>query len=568
MTEPLSAVLGIVKSTWRAVEFARNAYHARGDATQLWARTNDLYLLIEKIDSLTQEHPDAFDEDIILIVQKALVASNRTLDELARRCLKLGDRDDLTLWSQIYRPVSFTLSSESIQKFEQQLQTNIMSVQIAFFLLGRGEQQELTRRVKDLLGVLETAMDFIARNTMRTPRSTEVSDGLDSTLAALESLDECVEAATSTMTVHSILTASPQTLSVEENEAIESPLQRLASMETRAWSEVAERSSCSLIQTERSESINSIALIDAIKDHSRNEFHRLLDNNINVNGADVERYTPLMHTIFQHEAPCDECFSYMHKLLQLSVDADAVREGETALHLSVKHDNLEAAKALLKRGATIDASPPDTPLMLAVQSNKPAFVELFLAATPTPDVNVVDRDNWGLIHHATWQNRKDVLRILLKCNKTMQLNMDLDARCAMDWTPLMRLAENAERSKSVKLATMLLDYGADVNATDCCGCSALYYAVTRGTYTPQRDEFVRLLLNNGVETEAVQAKVSKGLLDRYPALKPEQNPAATELSHTSSCGRELARYSLNQYTGSPFLVPVAAAAAAYWSSPG
>ena len=509
-----------MKSTWRTVEFVRSAYHARGDATQLWSRTNDLYLLIEKIDSVVREHADPLQEDVVLIVQKALKASNRTLDELARRCLNLGDRDDLTLWSKMARPICFTLSADSIQKFEQQLQTNIMSVQIAFFLLGRGEQQELTRRVNDLLSTLEIAVAYIARHTPRTRQFSHALDQPARSFAALETLDECVEAATSTMTARTVLTASPQMLGAEEDGMLGSQLYRLASQESQAWGEIAGRPSRSTTSTERTRaSVGSTALIDAIKYHSREEFQRLLDDGINLNGTDDEGYTPLMHTIIHHDTSCNECLRSMHALLQLSIDVDASNNGDTALHMSVKHDNLGAARALLNKGASIDVSLPNTPMMLAAQSRKVAFVELFLTSTPSPDVNTIDRDGWSIVHYAVWKNSKDMLLTLLKNNEALHLNMNIDARCSMDWTPLMRLAENADHPKSVQLATILLDYGADVNAVDLCGSSALHYAISSGTYSPQRNDFIRLLVERGADVDAVRSKASKGVVDRFPALR-------------------------------------------------
>lgn len=485
----------------------------------MWARANDLHLLVERIDAVTQEYAAPIDGDIVLIIQRALKASNRTLDELARRCLNLGDRDDLNVWRRMTRPVGFILSSESIQKFEQQLQTNIMSVQIAFFLLGRGEQQEMTRRVNDLFAVLESAVQFIAQHKPFTGHPSEAWNASRPSLAALEDLDGCVEAATSTMTSHNMLTVSSQSLPHGQNEASESPLQQLATRESEAWGEIAGQPSRTVIRTGRISAAISIALIDAIKRHSREDFQGLLDDSIDINYPDDQGYTPLMHTTCQHKQTCDDCVQMMRTLLEHNVDVDVSRKGETALHMSVEHENIEAAKALLQKGANIDASYPDTPLMLAVQSDKPGMVEFLLTSTSTPNVHMNDRDNWGLIHHATWHNSISILRTLLACNNTLNLNMDLNARCTMDWTPLMRLAENAERSKSIALATMLLDHGADVNAVDMCERSALYYAVTEGTYSPRRNEFVRLLVEKGADVDAVREQAPKRVVERFAALR-------------------------------------------------
>jgi ankyrin repeat protein len=522
-----------VKSTWRTLELIKSAYNARNDATQLWARTTDLYLLVEKIDLVLQEHNDPVQDDIVTIVGRALEASNRTLDELARRCVNLGDREDLSLWDRMAGPVRFTLSAESIQRFEQQLQTNIMSVQIAFLLLGRGEQQELTRRVNDLLGVLETAVELIAQQTASTLPRQDALNTSEPPFPALDILGDIVEVATNTRAVQNVLTASPLSFASEEGESSDSPLLRLVSQESEEWGRIAERPPRSTAGINQTRSISSLALIDAIRNHSRADFQRLLDEGANTNGTDDEGFTPLMYTIKQHETPCNECFRCMRMLLDRNVDVNASNNGFTTLHMSVKKDNLEAAKALLENGAYIDPSIPITPLMLAVKSNKVTFVELFLASDPRPDATVVDADGWGLVQHAVWRECKDALLLLLESNKMMELNLDIDARCAMDRTPLMRLAEHAEQSKSVKLATILLDYGADVNAVDACSRSALHYAITEGPAKTQRNDFVQLLLDRRAEIGTVRSKAPKRF-DQFPALKRKADMSRRDSAHSAS----------------------------------
>jgi ankyrin repeat protein len=469
--------------------------------------------LIEKIDSVVKENGEPSDEELKRIVQKALEASNRTLNELARRCLNLGDKDDITHIYRLTRPIYFTLSSKSIQRFEHELQINIASAQFAFSVLYLEERQDLIRQIKALRKTIEAAIE----DTTRKPSPLDdILGRLDASPVAIKDLDICIEAKSITTTKSSTSAASHPVQQKEENDAYGSPLALLTSQEKHAW-EALRTETLRLHDIEKTpNAADSMPLIEAIVQHSP-AFQQLLDDDINMNGTDDRGYTPLMHTVSQHGKTCDECLQCMHKLLQLRVDMDATNNGDTALHLSVKGRHLVAAKALLEKGARIDTLSPNTPLMLAIKSNQPAFVDLFLSHRA--DITVVDDAKWGLLHHAVWRNCVESLLTLLEKTKAMNLNLDLDARCAVNWTALMHLAQNAQRSSNFRLAQILLDHGADVNVTDVCGYSALYYAITMGTGSSQRNNFIRLLLERGVNVEAVRSQVSKRALDRFPVLR-------------------------------------------------
>jgi hypothetical protein len=413
--------------------------HARNDVRQLWERMNDLFALVRKVDSVVAGHTEPFDQDIIPIVKKALTASNRTLDELARRCLNIGDKDDLTLLSRMTRPVYFTLSSKSIQKFDQQLQTNIISVQIALNLLDRGEQQDLARKIEVLLIALEAAVGIIASSIYSSQ-----TDMLDHPLLSsveLKALDSRMEAATNTTTHFSTALPRSQGCVTDEEEVRGSPIDLLTTEETLAWGSVDRQILGITIANAATLAGYSGSLIEAIIEHTAGRFQQLLDDGVDINWIDNQGYTPLMHTLFQHDKNCKECLGCMSLLLQRNVKINAENHGITALHMAVMHNHIDAVQLLLEKGADIDASYPSTPLVMAVRRDESTIAELLLMFGPS--INMVDKAGWGLVHHVVWRDRRQALCVLLEQNKSKDLKLDLNAHCVADWTPLMHLAENA-----------------------------------------------------------------------------------------------------------------------------
>lgn len=505
-----------MKSIWQTVEFARNAVHAQNDAKELQARVEDLTTFIAKIETVLLEYTEALDTDVVQILHKALTGSHQVLDKLARKCLKIGDGDGLSLVDRITRPVYFTLSNKSIQKFEHDLQTYIMILQTAFILLNRGENQGAIRRIEHVIASLGGDISQIAQRTYWD--STRHSD---QSPKALRDIGDGVEAATSPTTSSYHIEYLIQAQTPRQAETPSSPLDQLTSQETRAWDSEHRKLSGTTMESGASPTERSAKIIGAIANHAP-DFQQFVTDGIGLDGTDDQGHTPLMHTIFQHGNTCNDCLRYMELLLESKVNANASNDGESALHLAVRYNHLEAARMLLQRDADIDVSFPNTPLMVAIKGDKHAFVELFLLYRP--NLNVTDHNNWGLINHATYHNSREALLTLLRNNKARALNLDLDARCDMDWTPLMHLAEKAHRPENVSLAKTLLDYGAEVDTADSYGYTALYCAITTGAASPQRNKFVQLLLNRGANVDNVRFKVHRRTMNKFVALRTAASP--------------------------------------------
>lgn len=531
-----------MKNTWHAVEFAQNTFNARKNARALWDRTNDLHLLIETIGLSIEGQKNPLSDDLIKIIKAALDASNSTLDELARKCFKLGDRDDLSRMSQILRPISFTLSADSIRGFEQRLQTNIISVHTALYLLDRRDNKVL---FEGLLNTIEkstkrradqvTAPRFVVRDQQLSLDTTaahkentpvdKVEDRFSDDI--LKALDLCtglidIEPQRSNSTT----SLSPVQLD-DQAAATNHPFpdtlddaQRRPSEDCIAPSQstrdaAVNRASGPPNEEETLAANRTMANIRTTHQDDETGLQHLLNDGISIREPDEQGFTALMHAVYQHGDTCTQCVDCVHMLLRINVDINATNAGQTALHLCVEYNHLDIAEALLERGADVNISSPSTPLLLAVQNNKAEFVKLFLGYSP--DVKVVDNWNWNLVHHAIKSNAGDALFALLQRSRDLGLDLDLDARCHMDLTPLMHLTEYAHLPVMFRFAEMILDHGADVNATDTDGCSALYHTINGGSYTALRDKLVKMLLDRKADIDAVQRQLPERT-KRFPAL--------------------------------------------------
>jgi ankyrin repeat protein len=279
--------------------------------------------------------------------------------------------------------------------------------------------------------------------------------------------------------------------------------------EAIAWREQFQRVQCTNNNaTDMPEDQDQCKLAETIINHSEDRFEELLDGGVDTNETDTKGFTPLMHTALSHHgSSCSECLKYMRMLIARGANLDKDNGGDAALHMAVRSNNIQAAKQLLDKGANVDAGSPNTALLIAVKQDSAAMVELLLMFQA--NVTTVDENHWTLVHHALDKHCKSALLVLLRSKKNYGLNLDLEARCEMDWTPLMHLAEKAHWPNNVELADALLDHGADVNTTDMNGYPALYYAVTKGGASHERNQFVRLLLDRGADVEFVRTMVPK-----------------------------------------------------------
>lgn len=162
------------------------------------------------------------------------------------------------------------------------------------------------------------------------------------------------------------------------------------------------------------------------------------------------------------------------EILQMMLDAGACPDGIensmgwTPLHKAAEWSDEAIVSALIARGANIDAKMVDsllTPLIIAIEKNRPAIVKLLLDAGA--DRNTASKGNLTPAHSAARCPNYEIMRMLLE----EEVNLNVQS-LQKGGTPL----HIATGCRHIEIVKMLLEAGADVNITSTDGHTALEVA--------------------------------------------------------------------------------------------
>ena len=169
--------------------------------------------------------------------------------------------------------------------------------------------------------------------------------------------------------------------------------------------------------------------------------------------------------------------------------------GYTALHRAciIYHDcSPEVLSCLIENGADVNLSTDNnrTPLMTACEYGHVNTVTFLIEHGA--NVNLQDRDGLTAVHYAV---RGSQACEILSC--LMENGADVDAKTFDDCTPLMIAAEIGD----TKVATFLIEHGANVDLPDKTGATALYYALS---CPGNMCEVMSCLIENGADINKSQ----------------------------------------------------------------
>ncbi|KAI2492633.1 hypothetical protein MHU86_21909 [Fragilaria crotonensis] len=199
----------------------------------------------------------------------------------------------------------------------------------------------------------------------------------------------------------------------------------------------------------------------------------------------------------EEEVPLQTMESDLSSLNDIAISNTFGRDSDSALHMAIRENAVDAALELIHLGAPVNAENGKhvTPLILACQKG---IIEVAkellsrgantLAATLTGSTSLLQACHFGHL---------EIVKLLLDCGAMMEMANHKNT------TPLMRAAQEGHE----QIVKLLLDKGAKVNRRNNEHMSALMLASQRG-----HAGIVKLLLEAKAEIDAMTAQRSTSLM--------------------------------------------------------
>lgn len=241
---------------------------------------------------------------------------------------------------------------------------------------------------------------------------------------------------------------------------------------------------------------------------ARETFKELLAAGANVNAADAWGQTPLM--IVAGQTHLEDIFKTLLEAGAKSSVKAKDKSGRTALMYAIAWGEeaaaLAKARLLLAAGASVNDADAEgrTALMLAARRNSAEIIQTLLAAGARVSVNAKDKDGQtalmlAVLGYGGWNSDVPAGAV----SALLSAGADVNAVDAKGWTALMYAAQTHHDS-GLEMTKSLVAAGADVNISDAEGQTALMLAAKTNSV-----KTVKALLEAGARA-FVNAKDRKG----------------------------------------------------------
>ena len=237
------------------------------------------------------------------------------------------------------------------------------------------------------------------------------------------------------------------------------------------------------------------ALMIAAEHESKHDLiQALVKAGANINAKDSNERTALFRAVNQGKYGVKAALSLIENGADVNIPS---RYGETPLMVA-RGDCPEVIAALCKAGADVNARSRDqrTPLLMLLRRSKATAAAVEAMIKGGADVNAADKSGETPLLAAAFSSDADVLSLLLRHGANVNAKGGRNER-----TPLMEIC--LSRNASTEALDVLAKAGADVNAVDRSGDSALMQAVS--SYRPN-PEIIDWLIAHGANARAVNSR--------------------------------------------------------------
>jgi ankyrin repeat protein len=265
----------------------------------------------------------------------------------------------------------------------------------------------------------------------------------------------------------------------------------------------------------------AVAMVEALRTGDRQTFLKAVAEDAKLlNARGPEGSTPFMYAVLYGDA------ALLEQLLQKGANANAHNDAKATPVMWSAITDLAKMKALVAHGADVNAKSDDSHTALMIAAGRPAntaMVKFLLehGANPNPNANPMG-DSSPLIQAALAGDVESMQMLIahgadVKGAAPMALTMAITSYC--DKCTDLLVKQNLDKDAytfallnvvgyvDARINAMLVQHGADVNAVDPLGRTALHYAAISDLIPA---DTVKLLIDHGANVNATSAHKHSG----------------------------------------------------------